>query len=51
MHGPTKQVSLSQLDPGFATSAPAYFGFTASTGGGANSHNEIASITVASACQ
>jgi Bacterial lectin len=51
VHGPTLTTTLSWSDLAFAPTARAYFGFTSSTGGACNSHNEIASLTVADVCQ
>jgi hypothetical protein len=43
-------VNVGASNPGFSAS-PAYFGFTGSTGGISDSHNEIAGITVTDACE
>jgi hypothetical protein len=51
LHAPGKDVTLAKLDNGFAQTAPAWVGFTGSTGGSASAHNEIASANMKSACR
>jgi hypothetical protein len=51
VHGPTKLVTLTRTNPGFVQPAQAYLGFTASTGGSANAHQEIASANMTAACR
>jgi hypothetical protein len=49
--GNGSSVQVTSSDPGLATTAPAFFGFTGATGGGADSHNEIAGLTILDVCQ
>jgi hypothetical protein len=51
VHGPTLQATVTKTDPAFATTTASYVGFTAATGGGSNSHNEVATLTVLDACR
>jgi hypothetical protein len=44
-------MTVMKDDSGFVQTKPAYFGFTASTGGSADAHNEIASVTLQAACR
>ena len=43
-------VTVSSTDPGL-TASSAYLGFTAATGGGSDSHNEVAGIAMTDTCQ
>jgi len=51
LHGPGGVLPLSANDPALAQPANAYIGFTAATGGGSNSHQEAAGLSVTMTCQ
>lgn len=51
LHSISGDLTVTSSDPGLATMDYAWLGFTGATGGGSNSHNEIAAITVTGACQ
>ena len=50
LHAPGGLITVSGMNAGFAVPGSATIGFTASTGGSANSHNEIAGLTITDAC-
>ncbi|HEX8794038.1 MAG TPA: hypothetical protein VF765_24015 [Polyangiaceae bacterium] len=51
LHSKSGPLTVTSIDPGFATTDYAWIGFTGATGGGSDSHNEVGGITVNSACQ
>jgi hypothetical protein len=51
LHSTSGDLTVTSTNAGLTTTGPAWFGFTGATGGGSDSHNEIASITVNGLCQ
>ena len=51
LHAPGGIVRVSAADPALGVAGVATLGFTGATGGSADSHNEIAGLTIADACQ
>jgi hypothetical protein len=51
LHGPNGPLTVTSSDPSFASPGAAWFGVSASTGPSSNSHNELAGMTVTSACE
>jgi hypothetical protein len=51
LHSTSGDLTVSSANAGLTTTGPAWFGFTGSTGAGADSHNEIASLVVKDVCQ
>jgi hypothetical protein len=51
LHSTSGNLTVTSNDAGLTTTGPAWLGFTGATGGGSDSHNEIASITVTGLCQ
>lgn len=51
LHSTSGDLTVTSSDPGLAVAGAAWFGFTAATGGGSDSHNEVASLVVNGLCQ
>jgi Bacterial lectin len=51
LHSTSGDLTVSSTNAGLATTGPAWFGFTGATGGGSDSHNEVASLVVKALCQ
>jgi hypothetical protein len=51
LHSTSGDLTVTSSAAGLATTGPAWLGFTAATGGGSDSHNEIASLVVRDLCQ
>jgi Bacterial lectin len=51
LHSTSGDLTVSSTNAGLTTTGPAWFGFTGSTGGSADSHNEVASLVVKDLCQ
>lgn len=51
LHSTSGDLTVTSTNAGLTTTGPAWFGFTGATGGGSDSHNEIASLTVNGLCQ
>jgi hypothetical protein len=51
LHSTSGDLTVTSTNAGLTTTGPAWFGFTGSTGAGADSHNEIASLVVKDVCQ
>jgi hypothetical protein len=51
LHSTSGDLTVTSTNAGLTTTGPAWFGFTGSTGAGADSHNEVASLVVKDLCQ
>lgn len=51
LHSTSGDLTVTSGDPGLTVAGAAWFGFTGATGGGSNSHNEVASLVVNGLCQ
>jgi hypothetical protein len=52
LHGPSGSTTVvTSSNAGLTTTTPAWLGFTGSTGGTSDSHNEVAGLTITDACQ
>jgi hypothetical protein len=51
LHSTSGDLTVTSTHAGLTTTGPAWFGFTGATGGGSNSHNEIAALSISGLCQ
>lgn len=51
LHSTSGDLTVTSSAPGLTVAGAAWFGFTGATGGGSNSHNEVASLVVNGVCQ
>ncbi len=51
LHSTSGDLTVTSSDPALTVAGAAWFGFTGATGGGSNSHNEIAGLVVDGLCQ
>jgi hypothetical protein len=51
LHSTSGDLTVTSTNAGLTTTGPAWFGFTGATGGGSDSHNEIATLVVNDVCQ
>jgi hypothetical protein len=51
LHSTSGDLTVSSSNASLGTTGAAWFGFTGATGGGSDSHNEVASLVVKSMCQ
>lgn len=51
LHSTSGDLTVTSASAGLPATGPSWFGFTGATGGGSDSHNEIASLVVNDMCQ